>query len=163
MINNPNEIDIFWPGSKENFHKLLMELYQKIGFSSIGSSRAMIKIYDLGHPNRGFTTFPRTIRLSGLEDCEYDESNIKGYPEFGVSGTIGLKASIRAPTLLEQLYNIINLYLNSDEKLHAEWHKNHLAALQDASKESVGIEVKLELVATVAEKPQYSLESYSLT
>src|SRR3989338_5059186 len=103
------QVDLEWAAVKEQIHHLVSNLYQRIGFSEIGSSRSEFPIYDLGHPNRGFTTYPRVLVLSGLENCEFDTSD---------SEITRLKANIGAPTLLEQLHTAITAYLDSDNNLH---------------------------------------------
>jgi len=163
QTNNHQDIELQWSyKTKEQMAQLVSELYEKIGFSAVGNSRPAFPIYDLGHSNRGFETFPKVLTLSGLEDCVLDESDIEGDPDWDIPGTIGLKAKISAPTLLNQLHSAISRYLNSDQELHPEWYSKKLEALKDAVKSSAGIHVALEMKAEASEKPQYELESYSM-
>lgn len=161
--NNLHQVELVWWGAKEQLRNVVTELYQKAG-----SYELPFPIYDLGHPSRPFINFPTVLTLRNLEDSVLDDTRVK---EDSQHGSYRLTANIGASTLLEQLHDAIEAYLNTDpekqEEFRAERGKNEayarkLKTLKAIATAVTNTKVKLEMFARASKNPQYEIESYSL-
>ena len=149
------QVNVLWPAAKEQLAELVTDVYRKIGYLDVKSPKPLFPIYDLGHPNRGLTDFPKILTLSEFESCN---------PVHGASEIPSLKVEISAQKLLGQLHQSIIRYLAATSDPTASFYDAHLKSLAGAIEASDGIRIRLDLEGIMGEAstPEYDLAAYHI-
>lgn len=155
----PTEIELEWPSSKEALATLIrnlsdekrMDTHELRDKGYVGGGYLEGFIYDLGHSGRGLDDFPPILTIKDLEDSEFYET---GYPE-----EQGLKTTINASKLLQQLATPIKEFLQTKPETGYQRYVDSLQTLADCSADD---RIRLVLEPGFSgQKNRYMLESFS--